>query len=59
MDNLLKQAEQLLTTDVNQNYQAYLEFYQLAFGRQYSGCRCKSNKIKQQINEWYIQNKNE
>jgi len=59
MNELLKEVEELLKKPVGQNFHQYRDIYRKVFGREANGCKCKSLSIQNEINNWYILNKNQ
>lgn len=57
MNELLEEVRLLLEKNPSSNYGSYELMYEKLYGQKYTGCRCKSNKIRMPIQDWYNKNK--
>jgi DNA-directed RNA polymerase specialized sigma24 family protein len=57
MAELLRQLEILFCKSPTTYWREYLEIYKKIYGTNFQGCKCKSEKIRTVLREWYNQNK--
>jgi len=55
---LIQQVERLLKTGISSNYSNYIAMYEKLYGSKWRVCACKKIKLYNEINNWYILNKN-
>lgn len=58
LQQLLKEIEAVLKTDVRQNKRNWMDVYNKIYGKQWSGCTCNLNSLKEGVRGWYEKNKN-
>lgn len=58
MEELLKEAQELLTQNVGANFHLYRSLYKKIFNKEASGCKCQGYNIQNEIKEWYIRETN-
>jgi len=55
---MIERVRILLEKDVNSYWSEYMEVYKEIYGSKWVGCKCKSGRLREVIQDYYNKNKN-